>query len=174
MTQLHHGEALAFLRDLPGACVDGVITDPPYSSGGMLRGDRQQATESKYRGWSQNEDGSSREPTAVYAGFTGDNRDQRGYLVWFTLWASECLRLARPGAHFLTFTDWRQLPTTTDAVQAAGWVWRGLAVWDKGIGRPMRGRFRNHVEYLVWATAGPVARRGLLPRLSVPGAATPT
>jgi site-specific DNA-methyltransferase (adenine-specific) len=45
------------------------------------------------------------------------------------------------------------------AVQAGGWVWRGVAIWDKGIGRPMKGRFRNHVEYLVWATNGPVAEQ---------------
>ena len=155
--KLYRGDALAVLRNLPDASVDAVITDPPYSSGGMMRGDRQQPTEQKYRGWSQNPDGSSRPPTVAYEGFTGDTRDQRGYLYWFALWAGECLRMAKPGAHFLTFTDWRQLPTTTDAVQSAGWVWRGIAVWDKGIGRPMRGRFRNHVEYLVWATNGPVA-----------------
>jgi site-specific DNA-methyltransferase (adenine-specific) len=154
---LYMGDALAVLRDLPSRSVDGVITDPPYSSGGMLRGDRNLPTEQKYRGWSQNADGSSRPPTSTYEGFTGDTRDQRAYLTWFGIWAGECLRVAKPGAHFLTFTDWRQLPTTTDAVQVAGWVWRGLAVWDKGIGRPMRGRFRNHVEYLVWATNGPVA-----------------
>jgi site-specific DNA-methyltransferase (adenine-specific) len=53
------------------------------------------------------------------------------------------------------FTDWRQLPTTTDAVQAGGLVWRAVAVWDKGVGRPVKGRFRNHVEYVVWATNGP-------------------
>jgi len=154
---LHHGDALRVLADMPDASVDALITDPPYSSGGMVRGDRNQPTEQKYRGWSQNADGSSRAPTATYAGFTGDTRDQRGYAYWFALWAGECLRIAKPGAHFITFTDWRQLPTTTDAVQAAGWVWRGVAVWDKGIGRPMRGRFRNHVEYLIWATNGPVA-----------------
>lgn len=154
---LYRGDALVVLAGLPNGSVDAVITDPPYSSGGAFRGDRQAPTEQKYRGWSQAPDGSRREPTAVYDGFTGDTRDQRSYLTWFSLWAGECLRIAKPGAHFLTFTDWRQLPTTTDAVQCAGWVWRGVAVWDKGIGRPMRGRFRNHVEYLVWATNGPVA-----------------
>jgi len=153
---LYKGDALAILREMPSDSVDAVITDPPYSSGGAFRGDRQAPTAQKYRGWSQNKDGSSRKPTATYSGFTGDTRDQRGFAYWFALWAGECQRIARPGAHFLTFTDWRQLPTTTDAVQAAGWVWRGVAVWDKGIGRPMRGRFRNHVEYLVWSTNGPV------------------
>lgn len=34
------GEALAILRSLPDACVDALICDPPYSSGGQYRGDR--------------------------------------------------------------------------------------------------------------------------------------
>lgn len=152
---LWHGEALSLLRELPDASVDAVITDPPYSSGGAMRGDRQQPADKKYRGWSQNEDGSSRKPTAAYAGFTGDTRDQRGYLVWSSIWMTECQRILKPGGTFAVFTDWRQLPTTTDAVQVAGLVWRAVAVWDKGIGRPVKGRFRNHVEYVVWATNGP-------------------
>ncbi|MAE64139.1 MAG: DNA methylase [Phycisphaeraceae bacterium] len=152
---LHNAEALATLRELPTASVDAVITDPPYSSGGAMRGDRQQPAEKKYRGWSQNSDGSSKAPTSTYAGFTGDTRDQRGYLVWSSIWMTECQRILKPGGTFAVFTDWRQLPTTTDAVQAAGLVWRAVAVWDKGIGRPVKGRFRNHVEYVVWATNGP-------------------
>jgi site-specific DNA-methyltransferase (adenine-specific) len=155
-TQLYHGEALAILRELPTASVDAVITDPPYSSGGAMRGDRMAPTEQKYRGWTQGPDGiGSRRPTVSYAGFTGDTRDQRGYLVWCTLWMTECQRVLKPGGTFATFTDWRQLPTTTDAVQAGGLVWRAIVVWDKGVGRPVKGRFRNHVEYVVWATNGP-------------------
>lgn len=146
--QMHKGDALAALRDLPDASVDAVITDPPYSSGGAVRGDRVVPAATKYVGFGNNLAGS-------YSGFSGDNRDQRGYLVWCTLWITECQRVLKPGGTFATFTDWRQLPTTTDAVQAGGLVWRAIAVWDKGVGRPMRGRFRNHVEYIVWATNGP-------------------
>jgi site-specific DNA-methyltransferase (adenine-specific) len=158
---LYGGDALAVLASLPDASVDAVITDPPYSSGGLLRGDRTAATTDKYRGWSQNPDGSSRKPDAQYEGFTGDTRDQRGYLMWCSLWLAECLRVSRPGSSLLMFTDWRQLPTVTDAVQSGGWVWRGVAVWDKGIGRPMRGRFRNHVEFIVWGTNGPAAQEDI-------------
>lgn len=153
--ELHQGEALAVLRDMDTASVDAVVADPPYSSGGAFRGDRQAPTEQKYTGWSQNPDGSSRKPTQSLAGFTGDTRDQRGYLVWSTMWMTECQRILKPGGTLAVFTDWRQLPTTTDAVQAAGLVWRAIAVWDKGVGRPVKGRFRNHVEYIVWATNGP-------------------
>lgn len=40
-------------------------------------------------------------------------------------------------------------------MQAGGLVWRAIVVWDKGVGRPVKGRFRNHVEFIVWATNGP-------------------
>ena len=30
------------------------------------------------------------------------------------------------GAYLFTFTDWRQMPATTDAMQWAGWTWRGI------------------------------------------------
>jgi site-specific DNA-methyltransferase (adenine-specific) len=154
---VHEGDALDVLRGLDAGSVDVVLTDPPYSSGGAFRGDRQQSTEIKYSGFTQNADGWRKGSAGDYPEFTGDTRDQRSFLTWFGLWAGQCRRVAKPGAHFFTFTDWRQLPTMTDAVQVAGWVWRGLAVWDKGIGRPMKGRFRNHLEYIVWATNGPTS-----------------
>lgn len=56
------------------------------------------------------------------------------------------------------FTDWRQLPAATDAFQFGGWTWQGVVVWDKGVGRPMKGRFRNHLEYVVWGTHGSADR----------------
>lgn len=38
--ELFRGDALAILPELPTASVDLVATDPPYSSGGLFRGDR--------------------------------------------------------------------------------------------------------------------------------------
>ena len=42
----------------------------------------------------------------------------------------------------------------TDALQWAGWIWRGTAVWDKGNSRPQKGRFRQQAEYIVWGSNG--------------------
>lgn len=154
---LYHGEALDVLRQLPGESVDVVMTDPPYSSGGMFRSDRVMDPAQKYRGWSQNADGSSRKPTAEYGSFGGDSRDQRTFMMWVGAWSFQCLRVAKPGGQAFMFTDWRQLPATTDAAQIGGWTWRGIVVWDKGVGRPMKGRFRNHLEYVVWSSHGPIA-----------------
>lgn len=145
---LYGGDALAILASLPSASVDAVITDPPYSSGGMVRGDRAATVDAKYvQSYGQHD----------LADFTGDNRDQRAYGYWCTLWLGECLRIAKPGAACLLFTDWRQLPVTTDALQAGGWVWRGIVPWVKPAARPMSGRFTAQCEYVVWGSAGPRA-----------------
>ena len=45
---LYRADALAVLGELETASVDALITDPPYSSGGMVRGDRTQDVHTKY------------------------------------------------------------------------------------------------------------------------------
>lgn len=148
MPEVIHGDAFAVLSGLPSASVDAVITDPPYSSGGQFRGDRLQKVKAKYV---QTDSASGH----ALPEFGGDSRDQRGYLRWCTLWLAECLRVTKPGGVCALFTDWRQLPVTTDALQAGGWVWRGIVPWHKPNGRNTQGRFANTCEYVVWGTNGP-------------------
>jgi site-specific DNA-methyltransferase (adenine-specific) len=154
---LYHGDALAILRELPDTSVDAVITDPPYSSGGMMRGDRTAAgSHGKYQG------------DAVHhlPEFGGDSRDQRSYAYWCALWLAECRRVTKPAGLLISFTDWRQLPATTDAIQSGGWVWRGVIPWYKPNTRPQSGRFTAQCEYAVWGSNGamPVDRtRGTFP-----------
>jgi site-specific DNA-methyltransferase (adenine-specific) len=145
---LYQGDALAVLRALPDDSVHAVVTDPPYSSGGQYRGDRTAPVHAKYV---QTDSVVGR----AYAPFAGDNRDQRGYGYWCALWLGELLRVVRPGGACVLFTDWRQLPTTTDVLQVGGWVWRGIVPWHKPNGRNVSGRFANKCEYVVWGTKGP-------------------
>lgn len=118
--QIHRGDALSVLTTLPDGAVDAVITDPPYNSGGRTATQRRtQSARDKYV---------SSGAQHQLADFEGDSRDQRGYLAWLTLVLTECYRIAGPGAPLLVFTDWRQLPVTSDALQAAGGTWRGIVV----------------------------------------------
>nr|WP_322031484.1 DNA methyltransferase [Paraburkholderia sp. J76] len=55
------------------------------------------------------------------------------------------------------FTDWRQLPASTDYLQPGGWVWRGIVPWCKPGARPQFGRFTAQREYVIWGTAGAVS-----------------
>jgi site-specific DNA-methyltransferase (adenine-specific) len=150
---IHHGEALRVLTALPGPSVDLLLTDPPYSSGGMFRGDRLQDVHTKYvhtDSFSGNQ-----LPT-----FSGDTRDQRSFGYWVALWLMESTRLVKPGGVAGVFTDWRQLPTMADALQAGGYVWRGIVPWHKPGARPTQGRWMNSCEYLVWGTNGPRVLEG--------------
>ncbi len=149
--QLYCGDALRVLPELEAGSVDGIITDPPYSSGGQFRGDRMAATISKYV-----QTGSS----AQRQEFSGDNRDQRSYLAWCTLWMTACSHIANAGAVLCCFSDWRQVPILTDAVQCGGWTWRNLCTWWKPGCRMQRGRFSSSSEFLVYATCGAHASDG--------------
>ena len=126
--------------------IDAVITDPPYSSGGQFRGDRTQKTSAKYI--QTNSENTYREE------FSGDNRDQRAFLAWSTMWLSTLHHKVSDGGVAMIFIDWRQLPTLTDAVQCGGWVWRNIITWWKPGVRMQRGRFSSSSEYLVYASRG--------------------
>ncbi|MGV7186253.1 DNA-methyltransferase [Xanthomonas axonopodis] len=151
--QLLQGDALTILPTLEANSFDALITDPPYASGGLHAAARAKPPSAKYvqGGGAQ-----------LHADFVGDERDQRSHLKWMHLWLPECARVLKDGAPVLLFTDWRQLPLTTDALQIAGFTWRGITVWDKTEGvRPQLGRFRNQAEYIVWGSKGnmPLDRR---------------
>ena len=148
---LYQGDALAVLQSLPPLCVDAVMTDPPYSSGGLMLSARQADPAVKYQNTGT---------VKTYPPMFGDNRDQRSFIMWATLWLAECWRVARDGSPLLMFSDWRQLPAMTDAVQAAGWTWRGVVVWHKRTGRPLRGEFRREAEFVIFASKGRLGYRG--------------
>lgn len=145
---IYHGDMFDVLPSLDG--VGAVITDPPYSSGGAFRGDRAQSTSTKY----------VQSGTLAYRpDFGGDNRDQRSYLAWCSLWMNAARLASTPGSPIACFTDWRQLPVTTDAIQAGGWTWRGVAVWSKKYGRPNPAGFSSAAEFVVWGTNGPASEQ---------------
>ena len=144
-------DAVLGMRSLEAQRFDAVVADPPYSSGGLHRGDRTGSIEAKY---------TSSRTKRQYREFDGDTRDTRGMLAWCHLWMLECYRVAKPGAYFMTFCDWRQLPLMTDAIQAAGFTWRGIIPWNKGRGAraPHKGYYRHQCEYVVWGTRGHCAK----------------
>ncbi|MFJ7528011.1 DNA-methyltransferase [Streptomyces griseus] len=145
---LHQGDALSVLAGLPDGCVDSVITDPPYNSGGRTAKERtSRSAKAKY---------ASVDAKRELPDFEGENMDQRSYGFWLTQNMTEAHRLTRTGGTALLFTDWRQLPITTDAIQAAGWLWRGVLAWHKPQVRPQKGRFKQSCEFIVWASKGPM------------------
>lgn len=91
----------------------------------------------------------------IYPSFQNDTRDQRTHLLWTIRWMEQAFRLTKNEGWLMVFSDWRQLPLTSDALQIAGWTWRGIVSWDKTEScRPQLGLFRNQCEYILTATKG--------------------
>ena len=158
---LHTGDALSTLSNLD-IHLDALVCDPPYNSGGRTNAERRaQGARDKYV---------SGDAQHQLPDFDGDNRDQRGYTFWLSLILADCYRLANPGASALVFTDWAQLPATSDALQAGGWIWRGIIPWHKPISRPVKDGFRRECEYVLWGTAGEPHRHA--PTVYLPGMLT--
>ncbi|MBQ9452500.1 MAG: site-specific DNA-methyltransferase [Desulfovibrio sp.] len=155
---LYNGDALAVLSDMPDESVDAVLTDPPYSSGGVTITARQADPASKYQ-----KSGTMRR----YPPMLGDAKDQRSWTAWCMIWLGQCWRVARDGSPLMVFTDWRQLPAMSDAVQGAGWKWLGIVPWDKRNARPQIGKFRQQCEYVLYACKGSLllGTRACLPGL---------
>lgn len=116
---LYTGDALTILPGLSEPVVDTVLTDPLRNSGRR---------------------------TGAVAGRAGGGevRDRRGHLAWLSLVLAQCHRLTRPGGTALVVSTWRDLPVTSDALQAAGYVWRGVASWNH----------RQEGRFIVWGTRG--------------------
>lgn len=125
------------------AVFDAVITDPPYASGGASQTAKNRSTTEKY---------SSLRGDKALPDFDSDQMDQRSWTRWMCEWLQMVRAACKPGAPICLFIDWRQLPSMTDALQRSGWIWRGIAVWDKATCRPQKGRFRQQAEFIVWGS----------------------
>ncbi|MFD0264679.1 DNA-methyltransferase [Kitasatospora indigofera] len=143
---LHRGDALTVLKTLPDESVNAVITDPPYNSGGRTSSER-----------------TSRDARAKYVTsnsahdlktFPGENRDQRSYRSWLTELLTEAYRVSIEHSVAMVFSDWRQEPTTSDALQMAGWTWQGTIPWIKPASRPRKGGFKQSSEFVTWGVKG--------------------
>lgn len=161
--QVFAGNAVHIAAALPDQCVDLTFCDPPYSSGGQFRNDRTQTgTAAKYL----NDDHAD-----AWQDIEGDSRDQRAYLFWLVMWLTECYRVTRTGRLGMVWTDWRQIGTTIDAMQAAGWIYRGIVPWYKPGARPQLGRPTNACEFVVWGSRGamPLLEPGSPGAVVIPG-----
>lgn len=141
---LLQGDCLELIEHIEDGSIDMVLTDPPYSSGGMFAGDRKASTKEKYT------NGATKLPS-----FSGDNMDQRAFTEFMRMVFARARRKTKDEGIIAAFVDWRNLPAMTDAIQMAGWIWRGIVPWNKGCARNIPGRYRQDCEFIVWGTNGP-------------------
>ena len=137
---LHHGDCIDVLAGLPESSVDAVVTDPPYGISfmgrqwdqpgqfGSARGD------GKPRGGHANSRGSH---DAMAAGsYDLSPAAMRNFQRWCTVWASECLRVLKPGGHLLSFGGSRTWHRLAAGIEDAGFEMRDSIAWLYGSGFP--------------------------------------
>lgn len=97
------------MTNIPDGSVDMVLTDPPYSSGGLFAGDRKASTRAKYTDDDYN--GAARFPN-----FSGDNMDQRSFMEFMRMTLFRARLKCKNGAIAAVFVDWRNLAAMIDSL----------------------------------------------------------
>lgn len=125
------GDNLEVLRSWPDACVDSIVTDPPYG----LSAARNSGKKSK-------------------GGFMGKAWDYDVPTV--ELWR-ECLRVLKPGGHMLAFGGTRTNHRLVVAIEDAGFEIRDMLVWIHAQGFPKSTSISKMIDKEAGATREVVA-----------------
>ena len=138
---LYHGDCLDVLATLPDASVDSVVTDPPYGLEFMGKDwdapwkseDKGVHAEARTRRADEMVDENKRRFIA-----SAVNKFAAGkpFQDWCEQWATECLRVLKPGGHMLAFGGTRTWHRLAVAVEDAGFEVRDSIAWLYAQGFP--------------------------------------
>jgi site-specific DNA-methyltransferase (adenine-specific) len=106
VNKIIQGDCLEVLKTIPNNSIDTIITDPPYG--------------------------------LAFMGKEWDNfgTDLQKYQEWTRQWATEALRVAKPGATLLCFGGTRTFHRLTCGLEDAGWQIKDVLMWLYGSGFP--------------------------------------
>ena len=107
---LHCGDCIEVMRAMPDNSIDAIVTDPPYGL----------SPDGRARTWDDIEEG------RTGGGFMGKAWDAA---VPGLEWATECLRVLKPGGHLVAFGGTRTIHRLTCALEDAGLEIRDCGAW---------------------------------------------
>lgn len=151
---LHHGDCLDVLRAddygydwnlgyrsarmFPDCSVDAVITDPPYGIAFMGKAWDQPGEfgSARLRTGGENKRRGHKD-AALNAGlYDLSPAAMLNFQRWCTAWATECLRILKPGGHLLAFGGSRTWHRLSSGIEDAGFETRDSIAWLYGSGFP--------------------------------------
>lgn len=127
------GDCRDLLAQLKDESIDCIITDPPYSG-----------LNSKGKGNRFNQEDNLIEY---------DDMSERAFLLFIKPIFRELYRVAKKGAHFYCFTDWKQLRNMMDCIELSSFKLINIICWDKkhfGMGAG----YRSQSEYVIVFSKG--------------------
>ncbi|NEI52680.1 site-specific DNA-methyltransferase [Rhizobium leguminosarum] len=123
---LHGGDCLKVLAGMPDACVDSVVTDPPYALVSIVkRFGKANAAPAK----------GNEAYARASAGFMGKQWDTGETAFAVEFWA-QVLRVLKPGGHVVAFSGTRTYHRLAIAIEDAGFEIRDQLAWVYGSGFP--------------------------------------
>ena len=130
---VHIADALDVLAGIADASVDAVVTDPPYNLTTKKKGGTGAASVNL-----NTPAGRARITTGGFMGRGWDDYDHfnGGFQGWCHAWATECLRVLKPGGHLLAFGGTRTWHRLACAIEDAGFEIRDSIAWLYGSGFP--------------------------------------
>lgn len=139
-------DCIEAMRAMPSASVDAMVTDPPYGIRFMGQAWDGAAIEDAARARSgqaqpRHKDGSARaNPRLSLAEEAGrynlSQTANQAFQLWTETWATEALRILRPGGHLLAFGGTRTYHRLTAGIEDAGFEIRDCLLWLFGSGFP--------------------------------------
>ena len=139
---VHIADALDVLAGIADASVDAVVTDPPYGLEFMGK-DWDAPWKAAAGSWADRDAVDHAQPenrgqTASPFLAAKVNKYAAGlpFQQWCEMWATECLRVLKPGGHLLAFGGTRTWHRLACAVEDAGFEVRDSIAWMYGSGFP--------------------------------------
>lgn len=160
-----HGDSLVVLAGLPDASVDAIVTDPPYGLEFMGKEwdsfGRQDVRQPGDPTFQQVDNpygrGKVRYGTATSYGADGAPA-MRAFQRWCQAWATEALRVLKPGGHLLAFGGTRTYHRLAAGIEDAGFEIRDSLHWIYGSGFPKSLDVSKAIDKAAGATREVVGR----------------
>lgn len=158
--ELHHGDNLEVLANVPDAHFDSFVTDPPYGIRFMGKSwdgaDIERMIESHRRKKPVEVPGFKSSRMHDGRAFSAGKYDQSAsanhqFQQWTELWAREAFRTLKPGGHLVSFASTRTYHRMASGIEDAGFEIRDQLAWVFGQGFPKSKNLKGKMEG--WGTA---------------------